>query len=83
VSHLQFADDTLLLGAKSWANVRALRAVVVLFETLSGLKVNFNKSMLVGVNILESWLGEAASIWDSLLGVILVVWFFGIRWWLG
>jgi hypothetical protein len=48
VSHLQFADDTLLLGAKSWANVRALRAVLVLFETMSGLKVNFNKSMFVG-----------------------------------
>ncbi|CAJ2630732.1 unnamed protein product [Trifolium pratense] len=61
VSHLQFADDTLLLGVKSWANVRALRAVLVLFETMSGLKVNFNKSMLVGVNIPDSWLGEAAS----------------------
>ncbi|PNX63424.1 cysteine-rich receptor-like protein kinase, partial [Trifolium pratense] len=35
VSHLQFADDTLLLGVKSWANVRALRAVLVLFETMS------------------------------------------------
>ncbi|MCI74720.1 receptor-like kinase, partial [Trifolium medium] len=23
VSHLQFADDTLLMGTKSWANVRA------------------------------------------------------------
>ncbi|MCH85424.1 cysteine-rich receptor-like protein kinase, partial [Trifolium medium] len=43
VSHLQFADDTLLMGTKSWANVRALRAVLVLFETMSGLKVNFNK----------------------------------------
>ncbi|CAJ2673841.1 unnamed protein product [Trifolium pratense] len=61
VSHLQFADDTLLMGAKSWANVRALRALLVLFETMSGLKVKFNKSMLVGVNIPESWLGEAAS----------------------
>ncbi|XP_045810560.1 uncharacterized protein LOC123905002 [Trifolium pratense] len=38
VSHLQFADDTLMLGVKSWANVRALRAVLVLFETMSGLK---------------------------------------------
>ncbi|GAU14347.1 hypothetical protein TSUD_309070 [Trifolium subterraneum] len=49
VSHLQFADDTLLLGAKSWANVRALRVVLVLFEKVSGLKVNFHKSMLVGL----------------------------------
>ncbi|MCI21798.1 cysteine-rich receptor-like protein kinase, partial [Trifolium medium] len=61
VSHLQFADDTLLLGAKNWANIRALRAVLVLFESMSGLKVNFNKSMLVGVNISDSWLHEAAS----------------------
>ncbi|MCI01894.1 RNA-directed DNA polymerase (Reverse transcriptase), partial [Trifolium medium] len=61
VSHLQFVDDTLLLGSKSWANVRGLRAVLVLFELMSGLKVNFNKSMLVGVNISDSWLNEAAS----------------------
>ncbi|CAJ2657018.1 unnamed protein product [Trifolium pratense] len=70
VSHLQFADDTLLLGVKSWANVRALRAVLVLFETMSGLKVNFNKSMLVGVNISDSWLGEAASVLCCKVGKI-------------
>lgn len=44
VSHLQFADDTLILGEKSWANVRAMRAVLMFFEALSGLKVNFSKS---------------------------------------
>ena len=43
VSHLQFADDTLLLGTKSWSNVRALRATLVIFEAMSGLKVNFIK----------------------------------------
>ncbi len=52
VSHLQFANDTLLLGEKSWANVRALRAVLTLFADMSGLKVNFHKSLLVGINIL-------------------------------
>jgi hypothetical protein len=61
VLHLQFADDTLLLGEKSWANVWALRAVLMLFEAMSGLKVNFHKNMLVGVNIDDSWLHEAAS----------------------
>ncbi|GAU15385.1 hypothetical protein TSUD_04550 [Trifolium subterraneum] len=61
VSHLQFADDTLFMGTKSWANVRALWAALVLFESMSELKVNFNKSLLVGVNIPDSWLGEAAS----------------------
>ncbi|GAU24627.1 hypothetical protein TSUD_289900 [Trifolium subterraneum] len=62
VSHLQFADDTSLVGVKSWANVRALKAVLILFESISGLKVNFNKSMLFGVNVNESWLHEAASV---------------------
>ncbi|GAU36546.1 hypothetical protein TSUD_277520 [Trifolium subterraneum] len=61
VSHLQFADDTLLMGVKSWANVRALRVGLVLFKLMSGLKVNFNKSLLVGVNIPDSRLYEAAS----------------------
>jgi len=54
VSHLQFADDTLLIGEKSWANVRALRAVLTLFADMSGLKVNFNMSLLVGINIRDS-----------------------------
>jgi hypothetical protein len=56
VSRLQFAYDTLLLGVKSWANVRALRAVLMLFDLMSDLKVDFHKSMLVGVNISDSWL---------------------------
>lgn len=62
VSHLQFVDDTLLIGDKSWANVCVMRATLVLFEAMSGLKVNFHKSSLVGVNIINSWLHEAASV---------------------
>lgn len=62
VSHLQFADDTLIVGNKSWANVRAMRAVLYLFEAMSGLKVNFQKSELVGVNVSRSWLLEAATV---------------------
>jgi hypothetical protein len=54
VSHLQFADDTLILGEKSWANIRAMRAVLLLFHDLPELKVNFSKSLLVGVNVPRS-----------------------------
>jgi len=42
ISHLQFVDDMLLLGVKRWANVRALRVVLVLFEEVNGSKMNFN-----------------------------------------
>jgi hypothetical protein len=70
LSHLQFADDTLLICVKSWANVRALRAVLVLFENMSGLKVNYHKSSLFGINIEDSWLREAASILSCKVGRI-------------
>ena len=70
VSHLQFADDTLLLGYKSWANVRALRATLIIFESLSGLKVIFHKSLLVGVNISDSWMFEAAAVLSCKVGKI-------------
>jgi len=59
-SHLQFDDDTLIIGDKSWSNVRSIRAVLMSFEQVSGLKVNFNKSLLTGVNVSTSWLHEAA-----------------------
>jgi hypothetical protein len=70
LTHLQFADDTLILGEKSWLNVRTMRAVLLLFEEISGLKVNFNKSMLTGVNISESWLSEAALVMNCRRGTI-------------
>jgi len=70
VSHLQFVDDTLLIGNKSWANVRVLRVGLVLFEAMSGLKVNFHKSSLVGVNIDASWLSEAASVLGCKVGKV-------------
>ena len=68
VSHLQFADDTLILGEKSWANVRGMRVVLLLFESLSGLKVNFMKSQLVGVNVAGSWLSKAAMVLNCRVG---------------
>ena len=43
LTHLQFADDTLIIGEKSWLNMRSMRAVLLLFEEVSGLKVNFQK----------------------------------------
>jgi len=70
LTHLQFADDTIIIGEKSWQNVRTMRALLLLFEEIAGLKVNFNKSMLTGVNISESWLSEAASVMNCRRGTI-------------
>ena len=70
LTHLQFADDTLIIGDKSWLNVCSMRAVQILFEDVSGLKVNFNKSMLIGANISDSWLSEAAAVMNCRRGTI-------------
>ena len=70
LTHLQFADDTLIIGEKSWLNVCNMRSMLLLFEELSGLKVNFHKSMLTGVNIYASWLLEAAVLMNCRRGTI-------------
>lgn len=56
VSHLQFADDTLILGDKRSLNIWTIKVVLQLFEGISGLKVNFYKSKLFGINVRDEWL---------------------------
>jgi len=68
LSHLQFADDIIRIGVKNWANVPALRVVQVLFENMSRLKVNYQKSSLFGISIEDLWLLEAASILSCKVG---------------
>jgi len=50
------------LVKKNWANVRSIRAVLIIFEQMSRGKVNFQKIMLTWVNVSDSWLYEAASV---------------------
>jgi len=68
LSHLQFTDDTLIISEKSWSNARFIRAMLMIFEHISGLKVNFYKSLLTGVNVLDSWLHEAALVLNCCVG---------------
>ncbi|XP_057780066.1 uncharacterized protein LOC130998670 [Salvia miltiorrhiza] len=51
VSHLQYADDTMFLVSEKVENARAIRSILKIFEVLSGLTVNFEKSCFVGINI--------------------------------
>jgi len=67
-SRLQFVDGTLLVGNKNWTNIISLKALLLLFEASSGLKVNFHKSILVGVNVTTSWLNEVASVLNCKIG---------------
>lgn len=66
INHLQFVDGTLIFcGAKEeqiW-NVKAILLPLFFFlKVVSGLKVNFFKSELLGVRISYNRLGELALI---------------------
>lgn len=55
VSILQYADDTLFVGEVNWGNLWALKSILMCFELASGLKVNFHKSCIIGINVEENF----------------------------
>jgi hypothetical protein len=68
VSILQYADDTLCIGEASVGNLWTLKAMLRGFEMASGLKVNFFKSCLVGVNLSDDFLGMASNFLNCRIG---------------
>ncbi|GJT94691.1 putative RNA-directed DNA polymerase, eukaryota, reverse transcriptase zinc-binding domain protein [Tanacetum coccineum] len=62
VSHLQFADDALIMGEWSKINVLNLSRLLTCFHLASGLKVNFNKSKLFGIGVCEVERNSLASL---------------------
>lgn len=53
VSHLQFADDTILVSIPSVNNLLTIKAILRIFKITLGLKVNFVKSCIFRVG--SSW----------------------------
>jgi hypothetical protein len=60
-SHLQYADDTLCIGTPSVDNLWTNKALLQGFESASGLKINFAKSCLIGVNVQTDFMDMACS----------------------
>lgn len=53
LSHLQFADDTLIF-CNNVDEVKEIKRILRIFQYMSGLNINFSKSMLYGVNVQEA-----------------------------
>jgi hypothetical protein len=70
ISHLQYADGTLCIGEASVENLWTLKALLRGFEMVSGLKVNFYKSCLIGVNVSPDFLRMASTFLNSKVGSI-------------
>ena len=61
VSILQYANDTIFFGKASQGNVRAIKAILWIFELASSLKINFAKSGFGAFGMTERWKSDAAS----------------------
>ncbi|XP_020970158.1 uncharacterized protein LOC110268381 [Arachis ipaensis] len=55
LSHLQFADDTILFCPSEEEMIRNYKQLLRCFEMMSGLSINFDKSSLTPVNCEHSW----------------------------
>ncbi|KAL9688405.1 hypothetical protein QQ045_032826 [Rhodiola kirilowii] len=67
MTHLQFADDTVLFCQANEEEVQRLKLILYGFEGCSGLKINFGKSLCFGVGLKA----EETQFFASLLGCLV------------
>jgi hypothetical protein len=70
VSHLQYADDILCTWEAAIANLWMMKAVLRGFEMVSGLKVNYSKSFLVGVNVSHEFFNSTCTFFNYRVSMI-------------
>lgn len=64
ITHLQYADDTVIFIKSNSKSVMGIKSVLQGFQLLSGLKINFNKSSLYGIGQNQ----ETLKGWADILG---------------
>ena len=68
LTHLQFADDTVLFAPPDPMIINNIKSVLILFQLTSGLKINFFKSEILGINVENSKLHDLARILSCKVG---------------
>ncbi|KAK1409431.1 hypothetical protein QVD17_35957 [Tagetes erecta] len=68
ISHLLYADDAIIIGEWNDSNFLNIKRLLRVFHIISGLKINYTKSVLYGVNVTQSELVSAASIVNCATG---------------
>lgn len=63
--NLQFADDTLIFSGAHRENITALKFILYSYELMTGLKINFEKSMVIGIGITDNHRNQIAKVLGS------------------
>ncbi|GJW89939.1 RNA-directed DNA polymerase, eukaryota, reverse transcriptase zinc-binding domain protein [Tanacetum coccineum] len=61
ISHLFYADDAIFMGQWSQCNIYTITQVLDVFHRASGLRINMNKSKLMGISVDSSKVEQAAA----------------------
>ncbi|XP_073263045.1 uncharacterized protein [Populus alba] len=61
LTHLQYADDSLIFLPNDFPSLLHAKRILCWFEIISGLKVNFYKSSLIGINLDNDYTSSLAN----------------------
>jgi hypothetical protein len=65
---LQYADDTILFSSADFSQLLNLKHVIIWFEQISGMRVNFHKSEIITLNLEMKDTKKIASIFNCPIG---------------
>ncbi|XP_038704713.1 uncharacterized protein LOC120000656 [Tripterygium wilfordii] len=61
ISHIQYADDTLIFCKAKESSIQMVKRILRCYQLISGLKVNFSKSSLIGIGLDRQWTENMAA----------------------
>ena len=70
LSHLQFVDDTILFSEANLEELQCIKRLLRNFELASGLKVNFQKSLICGIGVDDCFLNKVARLLCCKVGML-------------
>ncbi|XP_028081384.1 uncharacterized protein LOC114282838 [Camellia sinensis] len=62
VSHLQYADDTVIFCETEWSEIIAIKRILRCFEVVYGLRLNFYKSVMCGIGVDKELVSDFATV---------------------
>lgn len=68
VTHLLFANDTLIFSYTSVDQINVLNGILRWFEIVLGPKINYNKCEMIGVRVLDDNISILASMFGRSIG---------------